>query len=57
LTEPVRALPPEKLRTMEASLPMGRFCTPEEVAHTVTWLLSGRASYVSGVVVPVHGAR
>jgi NAD(P)-dependent dehydrogenase (short-subunit alcohol dehydrogenase family) len=57
LTEPLRQLPPEKLQAMQASLPMGRFCTPEEVAHTVLWLLSERASYVSGVVVPVHGAR
>jgi NAD(P)-dependent dehydrogenase (short-subunit alcohol dehydrogenase family) len=57
LTEPVRALPPEKLQAMQASLPMGRFCTTEEVAHTVLWLLSRSASYVSGVIVPVHGAR
>lgn len=57
LTEPVRRLPPEKLEAMQASLPMGRFCTPEEVASTVSWLLSDAASYVSGIVVPVHGAR
>ena len=57
LTEPVRTLPAEKLEAMQASLPMGRFCTPEEIAHTVLWLLSDAASYVSGIVVPVHGAR
>jgi NAD(P)-dependent dehydrogenase (short-subunit alcohol dehydrogenase family) len=57
LTEPLRVLPPEKLTAMQANLPMGRFCEPEEVAQTVLWLLSDAASYVSGAVVPVHGAR
>jgi NAD(P)-dependent dehydrogenase (short-subunit alcohol dehydrogenase family) len=57
LTEPVRALPERKLRAMQADLPMGRFCEPEEVARTVLWLLSDAASYISGAIVPVHGAR
>ena len=57
LTEPLAALPAERLREMEASLPMGRFCTAEEVAEAVVWLLSRRASYVSGAIVPVNGAR
>jgi NAD(P)-dependent dehydrogenase (short-subunit alcohol dehydrogenase family) len=57
LPEPLQALPAEKLAAMQASLPMGRFCAPEEVANTVAWLLSDAASYVSGTVVPVHGAR
>jgi NAD(P)-dependent dehydrogenase (short-subunit alcohol dehydrogenase family) len=37
LTEPLRALPADKLAAMQASLPMGRFCTPDEVANTVAW--------------------
>jgi NAD(P)-dependent dehydrogenase (short-subunit alcohol dehydrogenase family) len=57
LTEPLRALPAEKLESMQAAMPMGRFCEPEEVARTVLWLLSDSASYVSGAIVPVHGAR
>jgi NAD(P)-dependent dehydrogenase (short-subunit alcohol dehydrogenase family) len=57
LTEPLRALPPEKLESMIAAMPMGRFCEPEEVARAVLWLLSDSASYVSGAIVPVHGAR
>jgi NAD(P)-dependent dehydrogenase (short-subunit alcohol dehydrogenase family) len=57
LTEPLRALPPARLAEMQASLPMGRFCTEEEVAGVVAWLLSDEASYVSGAIVPVHGAR
>lgn len=57
LTEPLKALPAEKLKEMEASLPMGRFLTAEEVAASVVWLLSDVASYVSGAILPVHGAR
>ncbi|HYE52408.1 MAG TPA: SDR family oxidoreductase [Azospirillaceae bacterium] len=37
--------------------PMGRPGRPDEVAATVLWLLSDAASYVSGAIVPVHGAR
>ena len=57
LTEPLLALPPGRLEEMKAGLPMGRFCTAEEVAAVAVWLLSGQASYVSGAIVPVHGAR
>jgi glucose 1-dehydrogenase len=57
LTEALTALPQDRLREMEASLPMGRFCSAEDVAQTVLFLLSARASYVSGAIVPVHGAR
>jgi NAD(P)-dependent dehydrogenase (short-subunit alcohol dehydrogenase family) len=57
LTEPVRALGEDKLRSMQMNLPMGRFCEPEEVARTVLWLLSEEASYESGAIVSVHGAR
>jgi NAD(P)-dependent dehydrogenase (short-subunit alcohol dehydrogenase family) len=57
LTEPLRALPPERLAEMERSLPMGRFLLAQEVAAVAVWLLSDAASYVSGAIVPVHGAR
>ncbi len=50
-------LAPERRASLEASLPLGRICRPEEVAATVLWLASPAASYVSGAIVPVHGAR
>jgi NAD(P)-dependent dehydrogenase (short-subunit alcohol dehydrogenase family) len=43
--------------SLEASLPMKRICRADEVAATVLWLASPAASYVSGAIVPVHGAR
>jgi NAD(P)-dependent dehydrogenase (short-subunit alcohol dehydrogenase family) len=48
---------PERRAALEASLPMQRICRAEEVAAVVLWLASPAASYVSGAIVPVHGAR
>jgi NAD(P)-dependent dehydrogenase (short-subunit alcohol dehydrogenase family) len=50
-------LSPERRASLAASLPLQRICRPEEVAATVLWLASPGASYVSGAIVPVHGAR
>ena len=35
--------------------PARRFGEPEEVAHAAVWLLSGRASYVTGATLPIDG--
>jgi NAD(P)-dependent dehydrogenase (short-subunit alcohol dehydrogenase family) len=38
-----------------AGTPLGRAAAPEEMAEAAAWLLSDRASYVTGVVLPVTG--
>jgi 3-oxoacyl-[acyl-carrier protein] reductase len=37
------------------AIPLGRAGTPEEVAEVISFLCSERASYMSGVVIPVTG--
>jgi len=39
----------------EAQIPMGRVGTPEEFANLVVFLASERASYITGVSIPVDG--
>jgi NAD(P)-dependent dehydrogenase (short-subunit alcohol dehydrogenase family) len=36
---------------------MGRGGTAEEVAEVIVWLLSGKASYVTGTLIDVSGGR
>lgn len=48
---------PERMAGLQASIPMGRMGTPEEVAETICWLLSDKASYISGSSISVTGAR
>jgi NAD(P)-dependent dehydrogenase (short-subunit alcohol dehydrogenase family) len=37
-------------------MPLGRLAQPEDIADTVVFLASRRASYVSGAVVSLDGA-
>lgn len=48
---------PERIAALQASLPLGRMGSPAEVANTIAWLISDDASYVSGSVLSVAGAR
>ena len=46
----------EFFRTMAAdAVPLGRFGTADEVAGIVAFLLSGRASYITGASIDVAG--
>ena len=53
----VRGGQPDKLTRLTPTVPIGRPGRPEEVAETITWLCSAAASYVSGALLDVAGAR
>jgi len=46
----------EALQRAKARLPLGRIATPQEIANTVVFLASPKASYVTGAIVAMDGA-
>jgi 3-oxoacyl-[acyl-carrier protein] reductase len=40
-----------------ATIPLGRFCAPDDVAAAAVYLASDDAAFVTGVVLPVDGGR
>ncbi|MEU7835914.1 MULTISPECIES: SDR family oxidoreductase [unclassified Nonomuraea] len=49
------AATPGIVEKVKASVPLGRMAEPHEVAEVAAWLLSDRASMVTGAIVPVDG--
>jgi NAD(P)-dependent dehydrogenase (short-subunit alcohol dehydrogenase family) len=47
--------PDAAMKAMSASVPMGRLGSPEDVANAVSFLLSSKASYITGVALTVDG--
>lgn len=46
---------PDRPQRVAPRIPMGRLAQPEEIAETITWLLSPAASYLTGTVVQCAG--
>ena len=46
----------EKRRTeIASSVPLGRFCSAQEIADVVGFIASEKASYITGALIPVDG--
>ena len=45
----------QDIRQLDASMPFGRVCQPEDIANAVRYLVSDLASYVTGEKINVYG--
>lgn len=57
MIEQLVAQDPERIEKSNSLTPLRRPADPHEIAQAAAWLLSDRASYVTGVVLPVDGGR
>lgn len=48
---------PDRVAQKQSILPMSRAGTAEEVANSISWLMSDKASYVTGAILDVSGGR
>ena len=54
-TEMTATLDEKRRGEIAGSVPLGRFCTAEEIADVVTFIASPQSSYISGALIPVDG--
>ncbi|MFE4544185.1 SDR family NAD(P)-dependent oxidoreductase [Arthrobacter sp. NPDC056727] len=54
-TQLIAALDPATRESISAAHPLGRIARPDEIADAVLWLLSDKASFVTGIALPVDG--
>jgi len=57
LTEGLRSLGEDYLKTMAASIPLKRLGTVEEIGHAAAFLASKEAAYITGQAIVVDGGQ
>ncbi len=45
----------EELNAVKSEIPMGRLALPADIANAISFLLSEKASYITGQVMAVNG--
>ena len=55
-TDMVQVLGPEVLHDLAEQTPLGRLGTPQDIANAVAFLVSEKASFITGQVLTVDGA-
>lgn len=55
LTDMVRKMPEDVLKSMEEKVPVKRLGNPEEIAATYAFLASDDAAYINGAVISIDG--
>jgi NAD(P)-dependent dehydrogenase (short-subunit alcohol dehydrogenase family) len=55
MNEELTAVAGDLIAMMEDKVPMGRTAEPREIAEAAVWLCSDKASYITGVALPVDG--
>lgn len=54
-TDMTATLDEKRRGEIAASVPLGRFCSAEEIANVVAFIASPQASYITGAIIPVDG--
>lgn len=54
-TDMTATLDQKRRSEISSSIPLERFCSPEEIADVVTFIASSGAAYITGALIPVDG--
>ncbi|MEY2876646.1 MAG: hypothetical protein RLZ24_73 [Actinomycetota bacterium] len=54
-TDMTASLDEKRRSDIAAQVPLGRFCSAEEIAEVVSFIASNKASYITGAIIPVDG--
>jgi 3-oxoacyl-[acyl-carrier protein] reductase len=57
MTDMMKTLPPEFMKTALDETVVGRFARPEEIAHLVAFLASDRSRHITGGVIKIDGGQ